>query len=734
MPGEKISAYVADNISNPIKNEDLLDVSNEDGLGGFDVSKKILVSEFIALVNAGIINLYNADGTLLSDRVVTSATFFTQFLGGDVEIKMSDEVNNYAFIVRDSANGKMSILGYDQVTDSGELTLVDTGGTFFEARNSELITSNDTIFKALNGGGQINLRDFATNGTVSITSDNGAFGTGYMIAAPTYFNMGLGNVLISGDATSAQISTNYNNNADLSRLTLRETAMFFQVLDFGAGTVGEMGIKNNVNGIINIANLPNLPSYASSQNLTINQNVINSFFGGGISGIKKTDNANYGNKFIINNGEAFETVINATPPTADRTQTLQDLDGTIALVENGFVGNSLFVSSAGDTIANGATRESLLTHFSDPLEAVSVAVAGDTIFVYGNQTPNGNLYKDGVTWEFMGNPTITNNQALFNDGGIAGKCVVRGRASFDCVGGVFNFSGVGTVLDIECENAITTTGVAAQLIDTVGTITISNTIQSSSGATIYIDLGTDVIINAKNIIGLKTNGLTLNVRSTFTGNLIINADLITATPTVAGSAVCQWAQVGSTGKTIINVTDKIQLLGSALTCQAVLPGNGTVIINGDIDGGSGNAWGIEQTPENVTHNGNAINDGTQPLVEISGSDACSIWLNGIYTSSNADVIVQNNVNSTLFINGRIENTNALAVSKTGIQITGNLATIIQDLVIILDGALGTPTMIDASVATKFYKNQRHLGSNFGQSLNVGNLIGGNAPVIDTDYQ
>ena len=49
---DKISEYTADGTSNPLKDEDLFDSSNEDGSGDFDVSKKIKASEILAYVEA----------------------------------------------------------------------------------------------------------------------------------------------------------------------------------------------------------------------------------------------------------------------------------------------------------------------------------------------------------------------------------------------------------------------------------------------------------------------------------------------------------------------------------------------------------------------------------------------------------------------------------------------------------------------------------------------------------
>ena len=386
------------------------------------------------------------------------------------------------------------------------------------------------------------------------------------------------------------------------------------------------------------------------------------------------------------------------------------------------LGKSLFVSSAGKTIANGAVPYDLVNHFSSMAEAKSVAQIQDTIYVYGDQTPNTNLYKDGVTWHFLGSNIISNNQPFFNDGGVAGTCIVRGNASFTCPGGAFNFSGVGTVIDIECYKVSATSGVAFQMVNTFGVVNVADTTFAQTGAAVYVDQTSNVIFNSKTISNLKNNGVCVNVRPAFTGKLIINANLITATPTVANSMVALFTQVGSTGRTIINVSDEIKLLGSAVTSQAVLVGNGHIIINGNVDGGAGNAFGIEQTPELFCHNGDAYNDGSEPLVSITGADACILDLNGTYTSSNADVILQNNVNSKLTINGKIVNTKSDGGSA-GVRISGNSETIFDNVKIIMTVFDGSEATVDAAAAKNIKIIHSLVGNVDLDAVNITNLIG-----------
>ena len=119
-----------------------------------------------------------------------------------------------------------------------------------------------------------------------------------------------------------------------------------------------------------------------------------------------------------------------------------------------FVGQSLFVSQAGDSVANGAVRESLTNHFSLIMEAANAALAGDTIYVYGDHVSTGNLARLDVKWVFLGKGTITGTQTMWDDAaGAIPEIYVRGDAYFNCASAgqrVLNIANADSHYDIEC--------------------------------------------------------------------------------------------------------------------------------------------------------------------------------------------------------------------------------------------------------------------------------------------
>ncbi len=134
----KISQYTKDATSDPIKAADLFDMSNEDGGGGYDDSKKILVSEFTAYMNTVIENLYNSNGTLGGNREVTCGGFYVEFGGGNVIVRMNDESTDYAFIVQENGANERGRFGFDNTNDSGEIELTNLSGLFFSANNGDV--------------------------------------------------------------------------------------------------------------------------------------------------------------------------------------------------------------------------------------------------------------------------------------------------------------------------------------------------------------------------------------------------------------------------------------------------------------------------------------------------------------------------------------------------------------------------------------------------------------------
>jgi len=119
-----------------------------------------------------------------------------------------------------------------------------------------------------------------------------------------------------------------------------------------------------------------------------------------------------------------------------------------------FVAQSLFVSARGTSVAGGAERENLTTHFNNITEALQAAVSGDTIYCYGSHTATVNLAKAGVKWVFSGKGTISTVTELFwDENGAIPEIYVRGDAYFNVLNNgrhaVF-IQGADTHYDIEC--------------------------------------------------------------------------------------------------------------------------------------------------------------------------------------------------------------------------------------------------------------------------------------------
>lgn len=142
--GDKISQYTADGTSNPLKDEDLFDASNEDGAGSFDLSKKIMALELLAYINANVDNLYSTDGSIPDNREVVLNSKILSFIQGD--IKLESTGGNVNFVLESSVANKRVNLKHNDSLDSGEITLSNSAGDYF-------IASDDKITMASLSGG-----------------------------------------------------------------------------------------------------------------------------------------------------------------------------------------------------------------------------------------------------------------------------------------------------------------------------------------------------------------------------------------------------------------------------------------------------------------------------------------------------------------------------------------------------------------------------------------------------
>jgi len=210
---EKISQYIATATSNPIKSKDYLDLSNEDGTGGYDVSKKVKVSEMMIYINTLVNNIYNSNGNQVGNRTITSSGLSCTWDGGTV-ITKSDGINDNGFLLFDSLNVLKGGIAYDVTLNSATLDLKNAGGSYFLASDGSVRVGGSTLLGALNvksdsGQNVINLNNnsmtsgwsYDDNGMISQSGTSGL--AGYFISMNTGQNYGL---QIQGNSLSASIN------------------------------------------------------------------------------------------------------------------------------------------------------------------------------------------------------------------------------------------------------------------------------------------------------------------------------------------------------------------------------------------------------------------------------------------------------------------------------------------------------------------------------------------------
>jgi len=167
MP-EKISQYIADNTSNPIQPFDLLDFSNYDSPGVYDVSKKITVLEFLTYLAGNINTYYTGNGSLNGNRDINANGFYTRWQNGNLLLQETGLINDRFFTVQNSLSQERARLGFKQSANSGEFSLTDSTGEFFKVGGagqsyiSRAFTVGDTT-QALNT--QFSVRGLNDNST-----------------------------------------------------------------------------------------------------------------------------------------------------------------------------------------------------------------------------------------------------------------------------------------------------------------------------------------------------------------------------------------------------------------------------------------------------------------------------------------------------------------------------------------------------------------------------------------
>ena len=220
-----------------------------------------------------------------------------------------------------TSNVKFSVVSASISGGTGS-TLANTltAGNTTSGKNI-VISSGDTITSPINSGNTIEL-------------DYTGFNNNFTAGVPR-ITSGQGSVTVSskeiefriGDGNDAAGYTNWNV------FSTGETS--FSILKNDFTKFGRILLATNEDKDITPFNIPSYPCMLSTQNSGIKQGVINTAIFGGIGITAKTDNTSYVSQIgYSKNLEAFELLISATTPTADRLQTHQDKDGTIALLSD----------------------------------------------------------------------------------------------------------------------------------------------------------------------------------------------------------------------------------------------------------------------------------------------------------------------------------------------------------------------------------------------------------------
>ena len=444
----------------------------------------------------------------------------------------------------------------------------------------------------------------------------------------------------------------------------------------------------------------------------------------------------------------IETVKGKTPITGYRLNwilnQIADLSGAGT---DTALGNSLFVSSAGKTIANGAIRESITNHFSNLEEARDEALAGDTIYVRGDHTVGSNLAKDNVSYWFLGRPTITYNSGvpysdMWGDGGVDMTINVKGDAIFlspTIDRQVIEIGGANTNYNIECYQII------------------------GGGITVFIQGGTDEsVIRVANKIENNLNIDTIRLTGPSKGSII--CPLITNT-SVAGvrwtlylrSFTGDFKIIGDLKNTSFDGTAGVSTIFSDGASSGIITIEGDVYADPDVDIGGygtigaifmasglytlnliGNVYGFNKfcfqiiTSCTISHTGNMINTGTRACV--SATSTPSLIFKGIIQSTGADdVIVTAQTGGVLKIEGSVINAHTPGTPTVGINLgtSASYQVILRNLDIQIKDATATPYAISAS-ANKDIKVFHSVGSNVGYN-NITNLITGSVFITDSDY-
>lgn len=202
-----------------------------------------------------------------------------------------------------------------------------SGSTAVTIDTTGIILPSNKVITAASGGGQLNLRAGGDD-VVDLTNDNGGYTQAWFYGDGASAQLGFGT---GGYVYAASTGLSLNSNfAQDSVINIQSAGI---VLRAGGNSI--IKIQDNTAGVVTSSALVQFPASIVSQGSTISQNVTNSVILGGTNIIAKTNNTAYATQFGFSQsplGGPFDLILNAAAINADRTQSFQNADGTIALL------------------------------------------------------------------------------------------------------------------------------------------------------------------------------------------------------------------------------------------------------------------------------------------------------------------------------------------------------------------------------------------------------------------
>lgn len=410
------------------------------------------------------------------------------------------------------------------------------------------------------------------------------------------------------------------------------------------------------------------------------------------------------------------------------------------------LGNAVIVSSKGKTVAAGAVRESFTNHFSDLGEAISAAISGDTIYIYGgSHNLFVNLVKTGVTVKCIGEPVIRCFTSLaIADNGVPSTINISGDGIFQgLVGGVINISANDTLAKIECKSITSPGGATVRLAGgREGCILdVKDFLDNTSvNYTLRFELNANWLVNcpliynsATSIGGFKECVL---ARSSYSGDSTVNAHRIECRSTDPAHNIPVTMDNGplSGGILRVNVTDGVYQTtnaGVVTGFSAVVSHlSNNLILRGDLYGGTGQCYDAFTSGVLFDYKGKMTNDGTTRIGR-TGNAAANHHLDGEFVTSNPVVI--EHTNGKLQLDGKYVNTKSDGGSPSCLLTSSAIDTIINTAKFIVTIFDGSEEPLRATSA-KTVKVIHSAAMNAVPNANVTNSIAATAFTVDAGIE